>query len=193
MGAVRTINYRQFYELLKQMYGADKADLVLQFTNGRTDSLTAMKPEEYFSMLGAMQARVKSDSAQHAALDKARKRLIACIGGYLTAMGSKNEIGLIKATACRASAYYTRFNDIPLDRLNSLYNAFLKRQRDIKAAQAIAHEVDLRDEFASSQGSVTPDMPLGLLKKKLNAAIACELYELAGRIQRRIDEIVNSK
>jgi hypothetical protein len=176
MAVIRTINYRQFYTLLKQMYGADKADLILQFTNGRTDSLTAMKPEEYFSMLGAMQARVKSDSAQHAALDKARKRLIACIGGYLTAMGSKNEIGLIKATACRASANYMRFNDIPLDRLNSLYNAFLKRQRDIKAAQ----DIDL-------------DAPLSLLKKKLDAAIACEQYELAGRIQRRIDEIVNSK
>jgi hypothetical protein len=171
----RTINYRQFYALLRQLSGANKEDLVRQFTDGRTDSLTAMRQEEYFSMLGAMEAMVKGDSARYAMLDKARKRLIACVGGYLVAMGRKNEIGLIKALACRASGC-KNLNDIPLDRLNSLYNAFLHRQRDLKAV-----------------AELNPNAPLSELRQKLDAAIQAEQYELAARIQQRIDAMVNKK
>jgi hypothetical protein len=174
---VRTIDYGKFYALLRRMPGADKEELVLQFTGGRTGRLTAMRPEEYFSMLGAMEATLRGsrESERYAALDRPRKRLIACIGGYLTATGRENSIALIKALACQAGGY-SRFNDIPLDRLNSLYNAFLNRQKDVKAARKLS-----------------PDAPVSELKERLSAAIAAEQYELAARVQRRIDELVNRR
>ncbi|WP_320053947.1 phage protein GemA/Gp16 family protein [uncultured Acetobacteroides sp.] len=64
-------------------------------------------------------------------LDKYRKRVIAAIGGWLTAMGRENDIKLIKSIACRA-AETKAFNDIPLERLRSIYNAFIKKQKDLK-------------------------------------------------------------
>lgn len=48
-------NYAQFYALLKQLEGANKEDLVDQYTGGRTCSLRAMSELEYRSMIGAMQ------------------------------------------------------------------------------------------------------------------------------------------
>ncbi|MDR2814653.1 MAG: hypothetical protein LBB79_08400 [Prevotellaceae bacterium] len=166
---VRTMNYRKFYALLGRLPGAEKGELALQFTAGRTDSLAAMRPEEYFSMLGAMEATVRGEGDRYAAMDKLRKRLIACIGGYLTAMGRNGNIELIKALACRASGH-GKFNDIPPDRLKSLYNAFLKRQKDIKAA-----------------GEVSPDAPVRELEARLAAAVRGEQYELAAGLQERIN------
>lgn len=64
-------------------------------------------------------------------LDKYRKRLIAAIGGWLVKLGKENEIKTIKAIACRA-AETKSFNEIPLERLRSLYNAFANKQKDLQ-------------------------------------------------------------
>ena len=64
-------------------------------------------------------------------LDKYRKRLIAAIGGWLTKQSKENDIRQIKAIACRA-AETKAFNDIPLERLRSLYSAFTNKQKDLK-------------------------------------------------------------
>lgn len=48
--------YKQFYALLKQHPHVDKAELVQQFTDGRTSSLTEMKDAEYMQMIGALEA-----------------------------------------------------------------------------------------------------------------------------------------
>lgn len=67
-----------------------------------------------------------------------RKRLIAAIGRYLTAMGKNgNDMSTITAIACRA-AKSDSFNRIPKDRLISLYNAFNKRTRDLQAVNPMA-------------------------------------------------------
>lgn len=47
-------NYKQFYALLKQHPSADKNELVRQFTDGRTASLTEMTDSEYMQMIGAL-------------------------------------------------------------------------------------------------------------------------------------------
>ncbi len=172
---MRTIakpDYRKFYALLKRMQGAEKEELVLQYTSGRTTSLREMQPAEYYNLLGAMEAEAQGvDSGKLAQLDKARKRVIACISGYLKAMGKPNDLATVKAVACRASEYKT-FNAIPLDRLNSLYNAFNKRQNDLKAA----NEVDL-----TSSAEV--------LQERLDKAVADENFELAGKLKNRIEEL----
>jgi hypothetical protein len=78
-----------------------------------------------------------------AEMDKWRKRLIASINGWLEAMGRRgSNIKMIKAVACRASGK-DRFNDIPLDRLRSLYNAFRNKKQDMEMVGWItADELD---------------------------------------------------
>jgi predicted component of type VI protein secretion system len=63
-------------------------------------------------------------------LDKARKRLIAAIGGWLRAMSRTENMGVIRAIACRASGK-RRFNEIPLEQLRSLYGAFTRKRKDL--------------------------------------------------------------
>ena len=71
--------------------------------------------------------------------DSLRKRVIAAIGGWLRLVGKEENIEVIKGIACRATGY-DNFNKIPIERLRNIYNAFLKKQRDHKAAMAIADE-----------------------------------------------------
>lgn len=74
--------------------------------------------------------------------DKARKRLIAAIGGWLRAMNKTETLPLIKGIACRASGK-DDFNQIPLEQLRSLYNAFLKKQKDLNSVEDLtAIELD---------------------------------------------------
>lgn len=63
--------------------------------------------------------------------NKWRRRVMAAIGGYLEAMGQESNAKVITAIACRASRY-NKFNDIPVDQLRSLYNAFKKRTKTLK-------------------------------------------------------------
>ena len=72
-------------------------------------------------------------------LDKARKRLIAAIGGWLKLMNKEQSIAINKAIACRA-ADKDGFNEIPLERLRSLYEAFRKKQRDLKQVDEMTTE-----------------------------------------------------
>ena len=73
-------------------------------------------------------------------LDKWRKRLMAAIGGWLKAMGQKENISMIKAVACRASQRNS-FNDIPLEKLRSLYAAFNKKQKDLSTVETMTADV----------------------------------------------------
>ena len=49
-------NFGKFYALLKKCPGADKDELVLQFTDGRTTSLKGMTDAEFGEMLGHLGA-----------------------------------------------------------------------------------------------------------------------------------------
>jgi GH18 family chitinase len=73
-------------------------------------------------------------------LDKKRKQLIASIGGWLRAMGMTDNIDKIKSIACRASEC-SDFNRIPKERLNSLYYAFKKAQKDLKQVDGLTAEM----------------------------------------------------
>jgi hypothetical protein len=79
----------------------------------------------------------KTLNPSFAEMDKWRKRLMASIGGWLKAMGRRgDDIKVIKAIACRASGK-DNFNDIPLERLRSLYNAFRNKMQDMEAVKWI--------------------------------------------------------
>ncbi|MDR2887682.1 MAG: hypothetical protein LBV26_06770 [Bacteroidales bacterium] len=141
-----TRNYRKFYALLKRLPGADKESFVMQFTDNRTDSLHAMHNSEFQTMLAIMEGRTETvQSPKSAECDVWRKRLMAAIGGWLRAMNRQQNAGIIKAIACQAAKVDKRqFNSIPLERLRSLYNAFLKASKDMKAVEKLtAEEIDL--------------------------------------------------
>lgn len=68
-------NYAAFYALLRQLEGITKEELVLQWTNGRTDSLRAMEVNEYNAMLRAMKSETTDEAARKKARSVALKQL----------------------------------------------------------------------------------------------------------------------
>lgn len=93
---------------------------------------------ELTELCGKLDQQINIDASES---DRWRKRLIAAVGGYLTAMGKPCDNLLeIKAIACRA-AQTDNFNRIPLERLKSLYNAFKNRENDLKEIDKITGEL----------------------------------------------------
>lgn len=68
-------NYAAFYALLRQLEGIMKEELVLQWTNGRTDSLRAMEANEYNAMLRAMKSETTDEAARKKARSAALKQM----------------------------------------------------------------------------------------------------------------------
>lgn len=79
---------------------------------------------------------VKKKKAPTDTSDVWRKRLIAAIGGYLSLKDERADIDRIKAVACRAAGK-DDFNRIGMAQLRSLYNAFVKQQKDLRNVQAL--------------------------------------------------------
>jgi hypothetical protein len=125
-----TRNYRKFYALLKQLPGADKDDLVMQFTNNRTTHLSEMTDFEFGVMLSCMAGYAKTSTwfDQAGAMDTWRKRVMASIGGWLRACNTTHTAETIKAIACRASQRKA-FNDITLSELRAIYAEFNNKQK----------------------------------------------------------------
>ena len=69
--------------------------------------------------------------------DRWRKRVMAAVFGYCQAMDYEADVNRVKAIACRAAGA-TNFNRIPLERLRSLYNAFMQRVKDIEKVGRMA-------------------------------------------------------
>lgn len=65
-----------------------------------------------------------------------RKRVIACLFAWCKAMGTNATMDYVKAIACR-SAEADHFNDIPLERLRSIYYAFCKKTKDLQFAEQL--------------------------------------------------------
>lgn len=79
--------------------------------------------------------------------DKMRKRVIASIGGWLRMIGKGDEgIGYIKGVACQA-AKVDNFNKITLERLTTIYNMFLRKQKDAKSVNEVAGAIAYEARF----------------------------------------------
>lgn len=103
-----------------------RAAIIHSWTNGRTTSAKEMTPAEITEM-----CLVLEKPKDFKGLDKKRKRLIAAIFGYFEKMNKQVTMEYVKGVACIA-AKEEYFNRIPPDRLDSLYNAFIKRQKDLE-------------------------------------------------------------
>lgn len=172
--AIKTRTYGNFFRLLALLPHTDKSYWVEGETGGRTDSLSELSTVEYGSMTRKMQQAVDALKNEKAAtMDTARKRVIASIGGLLKLQGKPQNIRYIKAIALQATGnQYSNFNEIPLQRLNSLYNGFNQQQKDFKNIK----NLDL-------------SKPLDELKYMLSEAVNEENYELAQKIKERMDLI----
>lgn len=119
-------------ELSRKGLQNDRAEIIYNFTGGRTQSARELTKAE----ITALCQSLKNTSQNSAEMDKKRKRLLAAIFGVFKKMNKQPSIEYVKALACRA-AKVERFNDIPSERLNSLYNAFIHAQRDLNFSQRV--------------------------------------------------------
>lgn len=86
---------------------------------------------------------------EDAKTDKMRKRVIAAIGGWLRMIGKGDEgINYIKGVACQA-AKVDNFNKIPLEHLTTIYNMFLRKQKDAKSVNEVAGQIAYEARFGT--------------------------------------------
>lgn len=119
---------RRFYALARQC-NMSREDIAATISGNypprvSTSELTAA---ELHSLCLAMQHRAVSPEEQRK--DLWRKRLIAAVRNYLQLMGYQTDIAYIRSVIERDG---TALNDLSLDRLRSLYNAFTKRSKDLE-------------------------------------------------------------
>ncbi|MDR0295170.1 MAG: hypothetical protein LBH91_03130 [Prevotellaceae bacterium] len=130
MNAIR--NYRKFYALLKQLPGApEKEDVVMEFTNNRTEHLSAMTDVEWAVMIARLTGLVAIKGFDGNSYNIWRKRVIKSIGAWLELCRTSHNIGTIKAIACRA-AKRQWFNDITISELRAIYHEFNNKQKIAK-------------------------------------------------------------
>ena len=107
--------YRRFWALLREMPGAEKDELVYQFTNGRTTHLHLMTDDEYSRMVRMMDGIVANDRRE-----ELRKRRRICLKLL-------QEIGVDTSDWDRVNAYCSNariagkaFNEIDAEGLKAL-------------------------------------------------------------------------
>lgn len=120
--------------LSKKGLQEQRSEIIYNFTGGRTSSARELTPTEINRLSEVLKSTNPSQNS--AEMDKKRKRLLAAIFGVFKKMNKQPSIEYVKALACRA-AKVERFNDIPSERLNSLYNAFIHAQRDLNFSQRV--------------------------------------------------------
>jgi hypothetical protein len=126
---------KRFHTLCSQLGMSDeeKRALVLSFGVGSSRDMTAA---ELRYTCERMEESLRPEARE---MNVWRKRLIAAIGGWLRKMNRTGNIRIIKAVACRASGR-DDFNRIPLQQLVSLYNAFIKKSRDMEMVEFLTAE-----------------------------------------------------
>ena len=125
--------------LSKQGLQEQRGEIIYNFTKGRTSSARELKPKEINDLCRALNGQ---NPQGYAELDKKKKRLLAVIFGMFEKMGKEVSMDYVKGIACRA-ARVKDFNQIPSERLVSLYNAFLNAQKDLSFAQRLMANLEL--------------------------------------------------
>lgn len=116
--------------LSKQGLAEKRGEIISQFTQGRTTSARALYSHELYSLCNFFELEQKKQDRE---LDKKRKRVIAAIFSIHEKMNKKVSMEYVKGIACKA-AKVKDFNKIPSTRLDSIYNAFVNRSKDLDFA-----------------------------------------------------------
>lgn len=122
---------RKYHALLRANGVSDdeKKALLASYGVGSGRELTVYELTEVCHMLDT-----RATSPVVAETDRWRKRVIAIVSQYLQLMHYSHTIDEVKAVACRAAGG-SDFNQIPTDRLRSIYNAFRHRVNDLQFAK----------------------------------------------------------
>ena len=128
-------DYRRFWALLRDMPGAEKEEIVLQFTNGRTTHLHLMTADEYDRMVRMLDGIVANDRRV-----ELRKRRRICLKLL-------QEIGVDTGDWTRVNAYCANariagraFGEISAEGLKALavkLRAILRKPRRAAPAEAL--------------------------------------------------------
>ena len=140
---------RKFHTLCGRlgMTEAEKRAIVESYG---VESSVDIDTHDLIDICAALSSRFDGGSKEK--LDKLRKRVMASIGGYLRKIGKESNSDLIKSIACRSTGY-DAFNNIPASRLQNIYCLFLKKQKDIEAAENIAIELLTRNYTITGKSS----------------------------------------
>ena len=125
--------------LSRQGLQEQRGEIIYNFTKGRTCSARELKPKEINDLCRALN---RQNPQGYTELDKKKKRLLAVVFGMFEKMGKEVSMDYVKGIACRA-ARVKDFNQIPSERLVSLYNAFLNAQKDLSFAQRLMANLEL--------------------------------------------------
>ncbi|MEI7486826.1 MAG: hypothetical protein WCJ72_05360 [Chryseobacterium sp.] len=108
-----------------------RAEIILEWTNGRTDSVRGLTPGELDILcikLTERQQKVENE------MDKKRKRVIAACFGVFNKMNKTVTLDYVKAVICRR-AKVDNINKISSSRLDSLYNAYLFEEKELEISK----------------------------------------------------------
>lgn len=126
---------KKFHTLLGKLGMNNETKEALLYDNFKVTSSKDLTAHQLLALCNALSLQMNKDD-----MDAKRKQLIAAIGGWLRSMGMSEGLDKIKAIACRA-AECKDFNRISEERLNSLYYAFKKKQRDVRNVEELTTEM----------------------------------------------------
>ena len=138
---------RSLFYLFKNMKFNDEMrhDFILDYTNGRTDSLKKLDYIEAQEMIRYLQelGRMPQTRKYKSEPDRLRKGVIKAIGQYFEDSGMNVSLDYIKSTAIRAAGIVPTgfvshdFNRIPEATLTRIYNEFCRKQSVAKVKNKI--------------------------------------------------------
>lgn len=140
-------DYSRFYALLKKHPEADKEELVLQFTEGRTAHVSQMSSEEFTALCDALQyGGEQEQSARNLALKRARSAALLRIGRLgISTIDNWDGINAFVESPRIAGK---RFYDMNVDELNAMVAKLenIIRKGGLKAAEQreVQHRIDAR-------------------------------------------------
>lgn len=138
---------RKFHTLCSRLKMDTEMKLTLISGYG-VESSKDLTNEELLELCDKLNGILNPESEK---IEKMRKRVIASIGGWLRMIGKGDEgISYIKGVACQA-AKVDNFNKIPLERLNNIYNMFLRKQKDAKSVNEVTGAIILQMNFGNEQ------------------------------------------
>ncbi len=131
-------NYGRFFALLRRMPGADKEELVHQFTKGRTTHLHLMSAAEYDVMCNEME-RVAGYDERKAAVIKERKRKRSLVLREMTRWGvDTKDWGKVNAFCENPRISGKEFRKLDLEDLETLFRKLkaMNRKREAEGGRA---------------------------------------------------------
>ena len=103
---------------------------------------TSSRELDAYDLLDLCDRLEKANAPKLAEFDKWRKYVIKSIFVWREALNLPTNMNEVKAIACRA-AQADRFNDIPMERLRSLWHAFKNKAKDLQFVEELtADELD---------------------------------------------------